>query len=478
VHHVSEDSPQPRTPSNPVVPALAAAAELLLHASGAERLYLVVSGDEPDGCEPRLKVLRSERDDGDDRPSRTVLRRALRAGEPFLCPDVRVDSSLATGASIRALSLRSVVCIPLPPRDGRRAAIVLDSRRPTTLRRGRLHELVARFSSLMRALGLNADVAWPEAARTGTGTSENLVGDSPALSETLRWASRAARCNLPVLILGETGTGKERLAHELHARSPRNGRPFVAVNCAALTETLLEAELFGAVRGAYTGADRDRAGLFRIAEGGTLMLDEVGELSPTVQAKLLRALQERRVRPVGADREIPIDTRVLAATHVDLAAEVGRKTFRADLYYRLAVIEVRVPPLRERLEDLEALVRSLTPRLRDETGGLEPRLAPCAWSALRHHTWPGNVRELHTVIARALLRTGGALIRQEHLDLHETAHVSRQPETREREMIRRTLREYEDNLTQTAHRIGWTRQKLYRRMRALSIAHRPPRSSI
>jgi sigma-54-dependent transcriptional regulator len=247
----------------------------------------------------------------------------------------------------------------------------------------------------------------------------------------------------------------------------------VALNCTAVTESLLEAELFGAVRGAYTGLDRDRPGLFRQAHRGTLFLDEVGDMPAAMQAKLLRAIESGRVRAVGDVSETAVDVRIVAATHRDLRLQVERGLFRADLYYRLAVLRVDVPPLRERLDDLPTLVAELTPRLARETGCTTIRLAAESWARLCEHDWPGNVRELHATLAAALLRAAGGEIHPRHLDLPRVRTVETGLEG---EMIVSALRAAGGNIARAAARIGWTRQKLYRRMRALEL--RRPAASV
>jgi DNA-binding NtrC family response regulator len=298
------------------------------------------------------------------------------------------------------------------------------------------------------------------------------------------WVRRVADADLPVLVQGESGSGKEGVSQALHSLSGRQGGPFVAINCTALTETLLEAELFGASRGAYTGADRDRPGLFRQAHRGTLFLDEVGDMPPAMQAKLLRALELGRVRPVGGSREFDVDVRVVAATHRDLARRVAEGAFRADLYYRLAVLQVHVPPLRERLEDLPLLVAELAPRLARQVGRRSLRLGDDAWLALRAHSWPGNVRELHSVLARALLRSNGGTITARHLGPWTAPAPSAGPveapvpaadEPLENGMIAAALRASAGSVAGAARRIGWTRQKLYRRIKVLGI-RRPARA--
>jgi DNA-binding NtrC family response regulator len=290
----------------------------------------------------------------------------------------------------------------------------------------------------------------------------------------LSWARTVAACELPVLICGESGSGKEGVARLVHGHSARSAGPFVPVNCTALTETLLDAELFGSVRGAYTGSLRDRPGLLRLARGGTLFLDEVGDTSPAMQAKLLRAIEERRVRPVGGERELPIDARILSATHHDLRQRIREGSFRADLFHRLAVLEIDVPPLRNRRDDLPLLTEELAPRIRRETGRGPLHLAPSARDLLAAYHWPGNVRELHAVLARASLRAEGGRIASRHLELRfarldENEGSPPASEPLEKTMIARALEEAGGNVAGAARRIGWSRQKLYRRMRALAV---------
>jgi DNA-binding NtrC family response regulator len=231
-----------------------------------------------------------------------------------------------------------------------------------------------------------------------------LVGESLAMREVFAVLERVAATDVTVLVEGETGTGKELVARALHDASPRRARPFVAVDCGALPETLLDSELFGHVKGAFTGAAAPRAGLFARADGGTLFLDELGAISASVQARLLRALEERAVRPLGSDREKPVDVRVVAASRADLAGEVAAGRFRADLLYRLSVVRVRLPALRTRREDLPLLVAELLRR----RGLDDVRPQGAKLERLHAHGWPGNVRELRNVIDRAIALSPGA----------------------------------------------------------------------
>jgi transcriptional regulator with GAF, ATPase, and Fis domain len=242
-----------------------------------------------------------------------------------------------------------------------------------------------------------------------------IVGESPALRRALRVLEKAAPTDAPVLLLGESGTGKELFARALHALSPRRKGPFVAINCAALPETLLDSELFGHVRGAFTGAVADAIGKFEAAHGGTIFLDEVGDMSAALQAKLLRTLQEGEIQPVGSPRARRVDVRVVCATNRDLEELVRAGRFRQDLFFRLNVVALRLPPLRERREDLETLARHFLERdardLRRPLAGF----APEALERLRAYDWPGNVRELRNAVRYAALLAPGPLVREADL---------------------------------------------------------------
>ncbi|MEK7469636.1 MAG: sigma 54-interacting transcriptional regulator [Planctomycetota bacterium] len=244
--------------------------------------------------------------------------------------------------------------------------------------------------------------------------ARNIVGRAPAMLELQRLVDRVAATDAPILIQGESGTGKELLAKAIHFGSRRAGAEFVAENCAAVAETLLEAELFGHKKGAFTGADRDRQGLFEIASGGTLFLDEVGDMSLEMQKKLLRALQEGEIRPVGARDNRKVDVRILAATNRDLDVMMKEGTFREDLYYRLNVVRLRLPALRERREDIPILVEFFLDQIAKESGRPRASVSDRAMKALVRHSWPGNVRELQNEIRRAAIMADG-LIDPEHL---------------------------------------------------------------
>ena len=244
----------------------------------------------------------------------------------------------------------------------------------------------------------------------GVQALSRIVGHSPAMVQIRQRIEKVATSMAPVLILGESGTGKELVARAVHECSHRAGGPFVAVNCGAIPDNLIEAEFFGARKGAYTGASHDREGYFQAAQGGTLFLDEIGDLPLGMQAKLLRVIQERRVRPLGGVQEEAVDVRLVSATHKDLAALVKAGEFRQDLFYRLNVIGLRTPPLRERREDLPTLVQALLLRLCNEAGQSAPTLTEGALSWLQSRELPGNVRELENLLQRALALSGGSAL--------------------------------------------------------------------
>ena len=263
--------------------------------------------------------------------------------------------------------------------------------------------------------------AAPSPAAATSRALARMAGLSQAMQHVRLLVEKVARSMAPVLVAGESGTGKELVARAIHEVSARGSQPFIPVNCSAIPEQLLEAEFFGYRKGAFTGAVEDREGFFQAANGGTLFLDEIGDLPLSMQSKLLRAIQERSVRPVGAVSELPVDVRLLSATHKDLGAEVHAGLFRQDLYYRLNVIQIRVPPLRERIEDLPAIGERVLERLAREAGVWPaPRLTAEALIHLQRYPFPGNVRELENLLHRAVALSGGELIDVYDLGLPET----------------------------------------------------------
>lgn len=276
-----------------------------------------------------------------------------------------------------------------------------------------MQPLMKKFSRLSRELDETRKQLAEQ--RRPKYTIASFIGASPAALEVKRQARRVAQTDSTVLLLGETGTGKELLAHAIHAASPRAARPFVTVNIAAVPETLLEAEFFGVAPGAYTGADRKgRDGKFKLADGGTFFLDEIGDMPPALQAKLLRALQEQEVEPLGSNHVVKVDVRVIAATSRDLPSLVAEGRFREDLYYRLNVVPIRLPALRERLSDLEGLAEALLDDISRRSGLAHRELSAEAFEALRLHAWRGNIRELRNVLEQVSMMSDDLRLTPRH----------------------------------------------------------------
>jgi two-component system response regulator PilR (NtrC family) len=267
-----------------------------------------------------------------------------------------------------------------------------------------------------------AAAAAPAPAAPVSVALRRLAGHSAVMHQVRGLIEKVARSMAPVLVQGESGTGKELVARSIHEVSARSAQPFIAVNCGAIPEQLLEAEFFGYRKGAFTGAAEDREGFFQAAQGGTLFLDEIGDLPLSMQSKLLRSIQERSVRPIGATAEQPVNVRIVSATHKDLAAEVQAGRFRQDLFYRLNVIQIRVPPLRERVEDLPAICEAVLERIARDAGVWPPpTLSRDALLQLQHYSFPGNVRELENLLHRAVALSGGEVIERADLGLPDDA---------------------------------------------------------
>ena len=344
-----------------------------------------------------------------------------------------------------------------------------------------------RFDELLlqieRALESRRRVRLLESYRLDEAETEGrLIGSGPAMQEVYKLIGRAAPTDSTVLIRGESGSGKELVAREIHHHSKRSKGRFVAVNCGAIPAGLIESELFGHEKGAFTGASQRRIGRFEAAQGGTLFLDEVGDLAPETQVRLLRALQERTIERLGSDKSIRLDVRVVAATHVDLEAAVKERLFREDLYYRLNVVTIALPALRERTEDLPELTDALLRRvaLRLETPATA--VTDEAQNALRARTWPGNVRELEHVLERAAILARGAPIGPEHLSAPEMGANTSPFDTvpleagfhanvraLERRLVERALAEANGNRTEAAARLGISRRLLYDKLRQLDL---------
>jgi two-component system response regulator AtoC len=306
-----------------------------------------------------------------------------------------------------------------------------------------------------------------------------LIGSTPKIVEVYKTLARATLSISTVLIHGESGTGKELVARAIHENSSRKLKKFVAVNCGALTESLLESELFGHVKGAFTGAQSDKKGLFEEADGGSLFLDEIGDISPALQVKLLRVLQEGEIKPVGSNRQIKVDVRIIAATHRDLPKLVAQGSFREDLFYRLKVIEIEIPPLRERKDDIPELARVFLNKYSVKAGKSIRSISFEAMRALKNWKWPGNVRELEHQIERAVMLTGGSVLSEDDFEFlkstetevpQSSAGDKKSLEEMEKLHILRVLRDVDYNKSKASEILGIDRATLYRKAQKFGIS--------
>ena len=363
-----------------------------------------------------------------------------------------------------------------------------------------IEALRQRVANILKLAELGAENQRLRRELVADGQFGRMLGASAAMRRVFEMAERVAPTDATVLILGESGTGKDLLAQEIHARSPRAGKPLIAVNCAALPENLIESELFGYERGAFTGAAQQRKGKFEMASGGTLFLDEIGDMNPVTQAKVLRALESRKIERLGGSQSIDVDVRVISATHRDLAAEIAAGRFREDLYYRLRVVTLELPPLRGHKEDLPLLAEAFLDQLGARHGGQSrhgrrARLSPEAVALVDRYDWPGNVRELRNALERALVLSTSdeitaADLPEEVRDNLAPAGAPRQPavagdgagnsspgdsdfrEAKRRfevAFLTRKLEQHKWNVSRTAAEIGLHRQSLQEKLRELGI---------
>jgi len=420
----------------------------LIDLTGAERGFLLLAPEDGGTGDRRVVAARNfDREavrDALAKVSKTVERQAFSSGQPLVVTDATMDDRFSGTESVTNLRLRSILCVPVKGREGPIGTIYLDNRfergvfeerhLPTirafadqaalAVENARLHEENAtRLEELEKAKGeveeLNRILS-ERIAKTSVELQEvkehvlreraeaplkysyaNIVGTSRRMQDLFHLLDKVTDSDVPVLIQGESGTGKELVARAIHFNGPRKDRPFVSENCAAIPETLLESELFGYARGAFTGATADKKGLFEVAAGGTLFLDEIGDMPMDMQKKLLRVLQEKEVRPVGGKRTIPVDVRILSASNQNLRKMVAESRFREDLYYRLNVITVELPPLRDRAEDVPLLVARFLGEIAETAKTPLKTITDEAMSLLERYPWPGNVRELRNEVHKA-----------------------------------------------------------------------------
>ncbi len=491
--------------------------------TGAERGFLLLQEHDASG-RPKLVVAIARNVDREQvgrshlKFSRGIARQVVQSGELVVSTDAVQDGRFEREASVHAMQLKSVVCVPIHSPQGVLGALYLDNRfQPSKFSSEDVDLLMAfadqaalalRNARLMDALALRNDELEAERRRVqelaeGQAAEINrlheqvrdsrrsrtrrfdygaIIGASEAMQRVFDVMDRVTDTSVPVLVQGESGTGKELIARALHHNGPRRRRRLVSINCAALPDLLLESELFGHMRGAFTGADRDHEGLVIQAAGGTLFLDEVAELSLATQAKLLRALQEREVQPLGASHAVPVDFRLVCATNRNLQDEVAHGAFREDLYYRIAVVVVPVPPLRDRTEDIPALTDHILGRLVPGSRAGVPTLSAAAMRKLLRATWPGNVRQLENVLTRATVLAQGETIDAADIELPEDypprsgAEAGRASfEQAERARIIELLESHRWNVRKVAPLLGLPRSTLYRKLARYGVSVRSRR---
>jgi len=418
--------------------------------------------------------------------SRTIAQQVLQSGMALLSNDVAERAEFAAVASLEATDTRALLCVPLVLGGRVLGAIYLTTRslaHPFDEEHLHLLTVISGIAAvaLENARHIERLAGENEQLRAESGIEHDLIGASPRLHAVCQMIARVAPTDSTVLICGESGTGKELAARALHRNSPRAGRAFVALNCAALTETLLESELFGHERGAFTGALTQKKGKLEVADGGTLFLDEVGEMSPAMQAKLLRVLQEREFERVGGTRSIKVDVRVVAATNKDLQQAITDGSFRADLFYRLNVVAFDMPPLRERREDIPVLAEHFAQKYAQKFTRKVKGIAPAAVAALRAYDWPGNVRELENAIERAVvLGATDTLLPEDLPDSVLDAAPAEPTDTSlpqyheaikqaKRQLILRAFNAADGNYTEAAHLLGVHPNYLHRLIRNLDL---------
>jgi transcriptional regulator with GAF, ATPase, and Fis domain len=482
--------------------------------TGAERAYLVLARPRGSGALSSRGAVATEivaarnveRLELEKSPtfrfSRSIVQRVIRTGEPVSTASALDDPTLDRSRSILDLGLRSILAVPIRGPRSVLGALYLDHR----IERGRFGERELELAlSLADIVGVTlektrlleqsqrraeaseraADAAQEEIlerareverlaellrqTREAPRDQGGVVGRSQKILHALDVARRVANSDLPVLVRGESGTGKELFARFVHRQSQRSEGPFVAINCGAVPETLLESELFGHKRGAFTGAVADHAGLFRLADGGTLFLDEIGEMPLRMQTRLLRVLQEREVRPVGGSETVKVDVRIVAATHRNLEDATRQGSFREDLYYRLLGARVVLPALRERREDVLEIAQAILDRLAEQRGR-RLQLSRDAERALLRHEWPGNVRELEQALTRGALLAESDVITPRDLDLRPVETSRRgEHETLDRALIERALEASKGNRSSAARALGISRVTLHRWLKRYGI---------
>jgi transcriptional regulator with GAF, ATPase, and Fis domain len=451
----------------------------VIEVTGAARgVVLLVDQSEGEGAEPRVRASRNVRresiEDAAGGVSDSIVRHVVETMRPIIVSDALTDTTFGKSESVLALKLSSVMCAPLISQGEVIGALYVGNDEVKHLFRRQQLDLLVIYAGQASLILQNAMLVTALRADKEKLTAElsdkrfgEIIGACPSMMEVFRKLQKVAGTDISVLITGETGTGKELIAREIHRRSNRVNGPFITVNCGAIPENLIESEMFGHVKGAFTGAIASRPGKFQQAHGGTLFLDEVGELTPQLQVKLLRAIQERVVIRVGDSRPEKCDIRILAATNRSLEDMIKTGEFREDLYYRLNVVNLWLPPLRERGEDVFIIAKALLSKYADEMNSPVRGFSPAALAAIRKYDWPGNIRQLENRIKKALVLCDRSLLAPEDLDLGPEAQspivpLEKAKEDFQRRYVLDVLERNNGNRTQTARDLGVDPRTIFR----------------
>ncbi len=491
-----------------------------IEVTGAERGLVVLQEDGKMRVAAARNLKREHLDESDSEISFSILRDTIKKGITVVTDNAGEDRRFDGSVSVHGLNLRSIICLPIKSHEGILGVVYLDNRLEMgafsqsdlrlveafgnqvgiALENAQLYERVKRQRAELEKVNIDLAHTVEDQTRVISVLErggrelplkydyEKIVGSSRAMRDVFSLLDKVTESAIPVLIQSESGTGKELCARAIHYNGPRRDRPFVGENCAALPETLLESELFGHVKGAFTGADRDRKGLFEMADKGTLFLDEVADMSPSLQAKLLRVLETGEVRPIGGKEHVNVDVRIIATSNKDLKKMVDEGDFREDLYYRLNGITVVIPPLRERREDIPQLVECFLAKEAEETEGTRRRIDKKCVALMTEYDWPGNVRELENEVKRLValsrdtitplllsdkIRSGGSVVHGGVIEVGEKGlktAVQQIVVSFEREAIVRMLEECGWKKSEAARRLKISRPTLDAKMEAYQIS--------
>jgi transcriptional regulator with GAF, ATPase, and Fis domain len=455
---------------------LEALMDAVIEITNADKGFLVLLEGDTIDVKVARNLNRENIADAVSQLSDSIIAKVVRSRKPVIVSDAMRDDEFSAAKSVMQLKVSSVICVPLLDRGRLLGLIYVGNDSIRDLFQQDTLRILTVFSSQASLIVANA-LLLNELRIDNKRLNERLeqyrfgeiVGTSPPMQQVFRKVEKIAVTDISVLITGETGTGKELIAREIHNRSPRTGKPFVTINCGAIPENLLESELFGHVKGAFTGAVANKQGKFQAADGGTLFLDEIGEMPIELQVKILRALQERVVYRVGDTRPETCDIRILAATNRDLDKEIAAGRFREDLYYRLNVVNVELPPLRQRGEDVLVLARYLLSRYAREYDVKVKGLSPNAAVAIRKHAWPGNIRELENRIKKAIVLCESSVIGPDDLGLTgdvlpQILTLAEAKDKFQREYINEVLALNNGNRTKTARDLGVDPRTVFRHL--------------